>query len=458
MDFLLHSLHLMQDESAYLQKISFLTEEKATTPRRNAHVLSTAPSIVFSPVHKETEMHYIVSHAGDTLLVPSNDTEEGEEGSSSPQSPSSLGSPSSDTFSNLPESLNAQTPSELVVEPFSLGTMELGTYRESNSTPQQESSTPRSSPESSHSYDFKEQHEYSSIIQQLRDSEEPTYTPLPQVEREMEEHFKYEIEAQDALHGLPSWWFVYQPVPTIISPPKVSKLTKKVLILNLESFINTDPSASSMSSIFTNSNSMCESGSVARTVLISPTHPSHLSHISCTPPNMKTITNILEDPPVFDPRPFFTYFLAVVSQFYEVIVFSGRENDQTLGILRAICNNGAFIDQILCRGHCSLLGDKTVKELRVLGNRDREEIVILDHALSMWPFDADRLMPIPPYIPNISIGSSPPHSNRPQHDLIQYAEWLETLALSPNPHSILVQVRNMVLAQYINYMETDSSS
>ena len=94
----------------------------------------------------------------------------------------------------------------------------------------------------------------------------------------------------------------------------------------------------------------------------------------------------------------------------------------------------------------------------MLGNRDREEIVILDHALSMWPFDADRLMPIPPYIPNISIGSSPPHSNRPQHDLIQYAEWLETLALSPNPHSILVQVRNMVLAQYINYMETDSSS
>ena len=166
-------------------------------------------------------MHYIVSHAGDTLLVPSNDTEEGEEGSSSPQSPSSLGSPSSDTFSNLPESLNAQTPSELVVEPFSLGTMELGTYRESNSTPQQESSTPRSSPESSHSYDFKEQHEYSSIIQQLRDSEEPTYTPLPQVEREMEEHFKYEIEAQDALHGLPSWWFVYQPVPTII----VNKVT-----------------------------------------------------------------------------------------------------------------------------------------------------------------------------------------------------------------------------------------
>ena len=60
-------------------------------------------------------------------------------------------------------------------------------------------------------------------------------------------------------------------------------------------------------------------------------------------------------------------------------------------------NPRLYVDVVLTREYYSVLGDLSIKELRLFANRKRENIYILDHSLTTWPYDLDRIIPLPPF-------------------------------------------------------------
>ena len=158
-------------------------------------------------------------------------------------------------------------------------------------------------------------------------------------------------------------WMIYSPpninIPTL-SIPKSSTMT---LILNLDSFIYFTQGFEDLGS-------------------------------ALTPLHFYTTTNTQI---TYTIRPYFLRFLRQCSLLFEIIIFTKFEPEFSIDILSTICSDADLVDSLLCKENCSLLGDKTIKELKIIQNRQKKNILILDHELSMWPFDIQNVVPLEPF-------------------------------------------------------------
>ena len=113
--------------------------------------------------------------------------------------------------------------------------------------------------------------------------------------------------------------------------------------------------------------------------------------------NNLIFTNKLEIPIYI--RPYTREFLMKMSEYYELIFFTSLEVDITRDLLREVWPSEQNLPPILGRESCSLIGDMTIKELEIIRNRKKSNIVILDHLMATWYFDQDNYIPIPPFNP-----------------------------------------------------------
>ena len=100
-------------------------------------------------------------------------------------------------------------------------------------------------------------------------------------------------------------------------------------------------------------------------------------------------------------RPHTREFLMEISELYEIIFFTSLEVDIATDLIREAWPSDQDLPPILGRESCSLIGDMTVKELEIIRNRGKSNIVILDHLLATWYFDQDNYILIPPFDPEI---------------------------------------------------------
>ena len=157
-------------------------------------------------------------------------------------------------------------------------------------------------------------------------------------------------------------WLIFSPNPILFPQPTTKRATEKTLLLNLESiiYIPFDPKLGLID----------------------------IRKINCT-----TKSDI-----IYYKRPFIQHFICQMSLLYEIIIWTNFEQEYSIELIEEAFDDLSLIDGLLHRSHCSLLGDKTIKESKILQNRERKNIIIVDHEISAWPFDQELLVPIEPFI------------------------------------------------------------
>ena len=98
-------------------------------------------------------------------------------------------------------------------------------------------------------------------------------------------------------------------------------------------------------------------------------------------------------------RPFLRTFLEEMDKHYELWVYTAGETDYAQDMLNSIDPTHKYFRGALTRDNCALLEmfDGAVmgmKNLSVVSNRKRENVVILDDTIHAWPNDLTNLLPI----------------------------------------------------------------
>ena len=101
-----------------------------------------------------------------------------------------------------------------------------------------------------------------------------------------------------------------------------------------------------------------------------------------------------------------TEFLDRMSRKFELVVFTAARQDYADMILIKIDPEGKFISHRLYRQHCDLIDgamanwkkDFHVKSLKIITNRKKEDLLIIDNLVYSYAFDIENGIPIKGYI------------------------------------------------------------
>lgn len=93
-------------------------------------------------------------------------------------------------------------------------------------------------------------------------------------------------------------------------------------------------------------------------------------------------------------RPGLVECLERLAEKYEVAVFTAAERTYATKIIEHFDGKNKFIRHILSREHCVHVNNFYVKDLRIIGDRKLEEMVIVDNSIVAFAFNLDNGVPI----------------------------------------------------------------
>ena len=101
-----------------------------------------------------------------------------------------------------------------------------------------------------------------------------------------------------------------------------------------------------------------------------------------------------------------TEFLDRMSKKFELVIFTASRQDYADIIINKIDPENKFISHRLYRQHCevvdgTLLNSKKdfhVKNLKIISNRKKEDLILIDNLLYSYAFDLDNGIPIKSYL------------------------------------------------------------
>jgi len=96
-------------------------------------------------------------------------------------------------------------------------------------------------------------------------------------------------------------------------------------------------------------------------------------------------------------RPYARDLLQRLSQMYEIIVFTAGEQIYADKILDELDPERDFIQRRFYRADCIPVDGHFVKDLDILLNRDKRDLVIVDNSIMAFAFDLENGIPIKPY-------------------------------------------------------------
>lgn len=97
-------------------------------------------------------------------------------------------------------------------------------------------------------------------------------------------------------------------------------------------------------------------------------------------------------------RPYAIDCLDKLAQFYEILVFTAGEKDYADHILDYIDPDKKIFTKRLYRQDCILVENFYVKDLDIILDRDKKDIIIVDNSIVSFAFDLDNGVPINSYM------------------------------------------------------------
>ena len=93
-------------------------------------------------------------------------------------------------------------------------------------------------------------------------------------------------------------------------------------------------------------------------------------------------------------RPYLVDCLEKLAEFYEIIVFTAGEKEYADHILDQIENGKKIFKRRLYRSECIQIDNFFIKDLDIILDRERENMVIVDNSILSFAFDLDNGVPI----------------------------------------------------------------
>lgn len=95
-----------------------------------------------------------------------------------------------------------------------------------------------------------------------------------------------------------------------------------------------------------------------------------------------------------------------MSRKFELVIFTASRQDYADIIINKIDPEGKFIAHRLYRQHCDVVDsshahakkDVHVKNLKIISNRKKEDLLLIDNLVYSYAFDLENGIPIKPYI------------------------------------------------------------
>ena len=118
----------------------------------------------------------------------------------------------------------------------------------------------------------------------------------------------------------------------------------------------------------------------------------NLSNLSESRFNLKSLSikDIMIRPHTFD-------LLNELKEYYEIIVFSSGICPYVNFIVNHLDPKKLYIEYVLHRLHCVMENDFMIKDLRVIGNRSLNDIIIIDNSILSFAWNMDNGIYIPTY-------------------------------------------------------------
>lgn len=102
---------------------------------------------------------------------------------------------------------------------------------------------------------------------------------------------------------------------------------------------------------------------------------------------------------IMHPRPGMNKFLSIISQMYELVLFTSATKGYVEPIIKGIEKNNKIFDYCLYREHCSLILNEYIKDISKLG-RDLSKIIIIDNNAKSFKMHKDNGIVIQSYFGN----------------------------------------------------------
>lgn len=97
-------------------------------------------------------------------------------------------------------------------------------------------------------------------------------------------------------------------------------------------------------------------------------------------------------------RPFAREFVALMSQFFEIVIFTASHSCYANIILNLIDPENRYVNYRLFRESCIETEEGIfIKDLRILANRDPDNIILVDNACYSYAFQLHNGVPIVPF-------------------------------------------------------------
>jgi Dullard-like phosphatase family protein len=97
-------------------------------------------------------------------------------------------------------------------------------------------------------------------------------------------------------------------------------------------------------------------------------------------------------------RPYCLEFLQRMAQRFEIVVYTAAREDYASQVIDRLDPSGKLINGRLYRQHCSNAGGSLVKDFRVIANRKRENILLIDNLIYSFAADMKQGIHIKSYI------------------------------------------------------------
>lgn len=97
-------------------------------------------------------------------------------------------------------------------------------------------------------------------------------------------------------------------------------------------------------------------------------------------------------------RPYCLEFLERMAQKFEIGIFTAAREDYASKVIDILDPSGRLINGRLYRQHCSNAAGTLVKDFRVIGNRRRENTILVDNLIYSFAADLDNGIHIKSYV------------------------------------------------------------
>ncbi|OMJ77109.1 hypothetical protein SteCoe_23381 [Stentor coeruleus] len=99
-------------------------------------------------------------------------------------------------------------------------------------------------------------------------------------------------------------------------------------------------------------------------------------------------------------RPYAQDFIKIASQDYEIVIFTASYRQYANAILDYLDPLNKYIAYRLYREHCYDYNGYFIKDLRILGNRDLKDMILVDNSLVSFALQIENGIPISPWTVN----------------------------------------------------------